>query len=155
MLFGVEIGSAVLVSPKSSKANVNRKQQIVGLIRKVEKKLWSTLNIYNPWDWYIHPHEWLIFMVNVGEYTSPMDPMGKRKHANATLSPNLSYDMMAYHHHPLSPNLYKLACVTSAKLRTECISGVFLFCYLLTIANIFPLQKGGSGFISCPVFPLQ
>ena len=26
--------------------------------------------------WYIHLHEWLIFMVNVGEYTSPMDPMG-------------------------------------------------------------------------------
>ena len=26
--------------------------------------------------WYIYLHEWLIFMVNVGEYTSPMDPMG-------------------------------------------------------------------------------
>ena len=23
----------------------------------------------DPWDWYIHLHEWLIFMVNVGEYT--------------------------------------------------------------------------------------
>ena len=23
-----------------------------------------------------HLHEWLIFMVNVGKYTSPMDPMG-------------------------------------------------------------------------------
>ena len=26
--------------------------------------------------WNIHLHEWLIFMVNVGKYTSPMDPMG-------------------------------------------------------------------------------
>ena len=26
--------------------------------------------------WYIYLHEWLILMVNVGEYTSPMDPMG-------------------------------------------------------------------------------
>ena len=25
---------------------------------------------------YIYLHEWLIFMVNVGKYTSPMDPMG-------------------------------------------------------------------------------
>ena len=30
----------------------------------------------DPWDWYICLHEWLIFMVNVGKYTSPMDPMG-------------------------------------------------------------------------------
>ena len=26
--------------------------------------------------WYIYLHEWLIFMVNDGKYTSPMDPMG-------------------------------------------------------------------------------
>ncbi len=25
--------------------------------------------------WYIYLHEWLICMVNVGRYTSPMDPM--------------------------------------------------------------------------------
>ena len=25
---------------------------------------------------YLHLHEWLIFMVNVSKYTSPMDPMG-------------------------------------------------------------------------------
>ena len=31
----------------------------------------------DPWDWYIYLHEWLIFMVNVGKYTSPMDPMGR------------------------------------------------------------------------------
>ena len=30
----------------------------------------------DPWDWYIHLHEWLLFMGNVGKYTSPMDPMG-------------------------------------------------------------------------------
>ena len=24
----------------------------------------------------MYPHEWLISMVNVGKYTSPMDPMG-------------------------------------------------------------------------------
>ena len=27
--------------------------------------------------WYIYLHEWLIFMVNEGKYTSPMDPVGK------------------------------------------------------------------------------
>ena len=27
--------------------------------------------------WYIYLHECLIFMVNVSEYTSPMDPMGR------------------------------------------------------------------------------
>ena len=26
--------------------------------------------------WYIYLYEWLISMVNVGKYTSPMDPMG-------------------------------------------------------------------------------
>ena len=34
-------------------------------------------NPYHPWDWYIYLHEWLILMVNVGKYTSPMDAMGK------------------------------------------------------------------------------
>ena len=29
--------------------------------------------------WYIHLHEWLIFMVNVSKHTSPMDPMGYGK----------------------------------------------------------------------------
>ena len=30
----------------------------------------------DPWKWYICLHEWLKFMVNVGKYASPMDPMG-------------------------------------------------------------------------------
>ena len=32
----------------------------------------------DPWDEqvYLSIHEWLIFMVNVGKHTSPMDPMG-------------------------------------------------------------------------------
>ena len=34
---------------------------------------------YHPWDWHIYLHEWLICMVNVGKYTSPMDPMGLGK----------------------------------------------------------------------------
>ncbi len=37
------------------------------------------INHHIPWRihvWYIYLHEWLIFMVNVGKYTSPMDPMG-------------------------------------------------------------------------------
>ena len=38
----------------------------------------------DPWEWYIYLHEWLNFMVNVGKYTSPMDPMGIES------SPNLS-----------------------------------------------------------------
>ena len=33
-----------------------------------------TLRIHG--KWYIHLHEWLIFMVNVVKYASPMDPMG-------------------------------------------------------------------------------
>ena len=28
--------------------------------------------------WYVYPHEWLIFKVNVGKYASLMDPMGFR-----------------------------------------------------------------------------
>ena len=32
---------------------------------------------YHPWDErYISPNEWLIFMVNVGKYTSRMNAMG-------------------------------------------------------------------------------
>ena len=35
------------------------------------------LPMTDPWDErYIYRHEWLIFMVNVGKYTSPMDGMG-------------------------------------------------------------------------------
>ena len=30
----------------------------------------------DPWDWYIYLYIWLIFMVHVGKYTSPMDPVG-------------------------------------------------------------------------------
>ena len=31
----------------------------------------------DPWEEkYIHPHEWLIFMINDGNYTSPMHGMG-------------------------------------------------------------------------------
>ena len=37
----------------------------------------STIPIDTQWDErYIYLHEWLIFMVNVGKYTSHMDPMG-------------------------------------------------------------------------------
>ena len=38
---------------------------------------------YHPWDErYISPNEWLIFMVNVGKYTSRMDAMGMTFHPN-------------------------------------------------------------------------
>ena len=33
-------------------------------------------NPWDAWDWYIYLHLWLKFMVNVGKYISPMDPMG-------------------------------------------------------------------------------
>ena len=37
--------------------------------------------------WYICLHEWLIFMVNVDKYTSPMDPMGiENKHPGLNAS---------------------------------------------------------------------
>ena len=34
-------------------------------------------NPYHLCIWYIYLHEWLIFTVNVGKYTGPMDGMGK------------------------------------------------------------------------------
>ena len=37
---------------------------------------WEIGYPFHPRDWYIYLHEWLIFMVNVGKYTSPMDAMG-------------------------------------------------------------------------------
>ena len=37
----------------------------------------TDLPVTHPWDeGYIYLHEWLIFMVNVGKYTSHMDDMG-------------------------------------------------------------------------------
>ena len=35
----------------------------------------SFIPMTDPWDWYIHLHAWLIFMVNVGEHPIYMDPM--------------------------------------------------------------------------------
>ena len=31
----------------------------------------------DPWDWYIYLHEWLMFMVNVGKYTTIMGGLGQ------------------------------------------------------------------------------
>ena len=47
----------------------------VDMVRLITRKTWFCLNnSHDPWDErYIHLHEWLIF---VGKYTSPMDPMG-------------------------------------------------------------------------------
>ena len=36
---------------------------------------------------FTHIHEWLIFMVNVGKYTSPMDAMGSIIFPNQFLDP--------------------------------------------------------------------
>ena len=46
-------------------------------VRKFETKRPLTHN--HPCMVYIYLHEWLIFMVNVGKYTSPMDGMGKSR----------------------------------------------------------------------------
>jgi len=35
------------------------------------------INPYHPWDWYINPHEWLIFMVFMKVNIPYMDSMGK------------------------------------------------------------------------------
>ena len=35
------------------------------------------INPYHPWDWYINPHEWLIFMVFMKVKIPYMDSMGK------------------------------------------------------------------------------
>ena len=45
---------------------------------KVQNTQWNLIFTQTLWiyGWYIYLHEWLIFMVNVGKYTSPMDPMG-------------------------------------------------------------------------------
>jgi len=50
------------------------------LLQQLRKKI--DFSHRDPWDeWYIDLHGWLIFMVNVGKYTSPMmDPMGIKKH---------------------------------------------------------------------------
>ena len=37
------------------------------------------LHPYHPWDWHIFLYGWLIFMVNVRKYTSPMDALGHQK----------------------------------------------------------------------------
>ena len=38
---------------------------------------WPTSMIQYPYHlWYIYLHEWWMFLVNVGKYTTPMDPMG-------------------------------------------------------------------------------
>ena len=42
---------------------------------------------YHPWDWYIHLHDWLVCMVNVGKYTIHVDAMGTRLGLN---SPTIS-----------------------------------------------------------------
>ena len=47
---------------------------------------------------YIYLHEWLIFMVNVGRYTSPMDPMGFIHGCLNWMIPNLYMKMV------VSPN---------------------------------------------------
>ena len=75
-----------LVDPPglSEKKTLNRK---VGSVFPPQtwlpRKLGQFLGIFcqsisqnNPWDWYIYLHEWLICMVNVGKYTSPVDGMG-------------------------------------------------------------------------------
>ena len=53
------------------------KKFIFWLVQSLAVWLICSLNYfpYHPWDWYIYLHEWLIFMVNVGRYTSPMDAM--------------------------------------------------------------------------------
>ena len=40
--------------------------------------IYSSLSHRDPWDWYVYLHEWLIFMVNVSKYTSPMEHMGMK-----------------------------------------------------------------------------
>ena len=47
------------------------------LLGSETEKTVCKLNPYDPWDWYIHLHLKLMFMVNVGEYTAPMDILGK------------------------------------------------------------------------------
>ena len=44
---------------------------------KVNDGVNSPHDTYNPWDWYIYLHVWLIFMAfHAGKDTSPMDDMG-------------------------------------------------------------------------------
>ena len=49
-----------------------------GLVRELPQNPLNSgfRNYTNLPRWYISLHEWLIFMVNVGRYTIPMDPMG-------------------------------------------------------------------------------
>ena len=55
-------------------------QKAVTNCRGFKKEIWSSLyhlETHTIHVWYIYLHGWLIFMVDAGEYTSPMDPMGK------------------------------------------------------------------------------
>ena len=36
----------------------------------------SSFPMTDPWCWYIYLHDWVIYGVNVGKYSSTMDPMG-------------------------------------------------------------------------------
>ena len=45
-------------------------------LRKKQKSSKLRNNTHTIHVWYIYLHEWLIFMVNVAKYTSPMDNMG-------------------------------------------------------------------------------
>ena len=45
-------------------------------LRKKQKSSKLRNNTHTIHVWYIYLHEWLIFMVNVAKYTSPMDTMG-------------------------------------------------------------------------------
>ena len=68
----------------------------------------------------IFPYIWLIFMVNVGNYTSPMDPMGMMQTMSqlATLTKQqnqlqkvniktlqISYEIYLFHNHLKTPNV--------------------------------------------------
>ena len=55
----------------------------------------------DPWDnWYIYLHEWLNnYGINVGKYTSPMDPMGyifKKKLYLPQLHPGRNWPHLTY-----------------------------------------------------------
>ena len=51
----------------------------VEALREVAEKVGTTKfpHPYPPWDWYISLHLVDFYGINVGKYTTPMDPMGQ------------------------------------------------------------------------------
>ena len=70
--------TAILCFPSTAEVALEGLEKLVGgCATCIWKNEWCRgLDPHRIHGIFIYIHEWLIFMVNVGKYTSPMDPMG-------------------------------------------------------------------------------